>query len=213
MNFESVKSYSKLDVIGKLLLDNNPNSSFNLRNLVLALIADDNVKTIVKDVTGDDKHISIQHALAYFIGQLSGIELSESSTSDDDGIDPNGLLDNAGSKTNEETCQTARIFMLSTMSARTKKTVEFDPKAGLYDYRSRPSHLYQYPDKVEERRAKLRTALAALHLSQSDVPPTNGPSSLLISHGIRLMLDMRGTSDNLLEKLAKEGICRPAGVL
>jgi len=46
-SFESVKSYSKLDVIGKLLLDNKPNSSFNLRNLVLALFADDNVKTIV----------------------------------------------------------------------------------------------------------------------------------------------------------------------
>ena len=105
------------------------------------------------------------------------------------------------------------VFLCSQPRVLEQETVEFDPKAGLYDYRSWPSHLYQYPEKVEEQRAKLRTALAALRSSQSDVPPTNGPSSLLISHGIRLMLDIQGTSDNLLDKLAKEGICRPEGVL
>ena len=45
-------------------------------------MVDNNVKTIVKDVTGSES-VSALHALAYFVGQLSGIELSKSSISDD----------------------------------------------------------------------------------------------------------------------------------
>ena len=59
----------------------------------------------------------------------------------------------------------------------------------------------------------MKTALAAIHASQSDTPPVSEPSSALLSHGIKLMLDMRGTSDSLLNKLAKEGVCREANVL
>ena len=61
--------------------------------------------------------------------------------------------------------------------------------------------------------SKLRTALAAIHSSQTDRPTVSGPASALLLHGIRLMIDMCGTSDSLLNRLAEEGIARPSHVI
>ena len=97
------------------------------------------------------------------------------------------------------------------MSARTKKNKEFNPASQLFDYRGRA--VFSDPEKLEVRLGRLRTALAAIHSSQTDRPPVSGPAFALLSHGIRLMIDMRGTSDGLLDKLAEDGVCRPARVL
>ena len=184
VSFDTDDLYSKQDCIGKLLLDDNPDSANSLLNLVHALMVDNNVKTIVKDVTGSES-VSALHALAYFVGQLSGIELSESSISDDEDIDLHGLLNDTGHNDSGIQCAIANVFMLSAMTARTKKMRKFDPSASLYDSRSRPSVLFSNQDKVQERKAKLKTALAAIHASQSETPPVSGPSSSLISHGIK----------------------------
>ena len=108
-SFDANDIYSKQDCIGKLLLDGNPNSTNNFLNLVHVIMADNNVKTIVKDVTGNES-VSALHALAYFVGQLSGIELSESSISDDDDIDPHGLLNDFGHNNSGVQCAIANIL-------------------------------------------------------------------------------------------------------
>ena len=196
------------DIIGKSLLDEDPNSTTSMRNLVHSLMVNQNVIDVVKIATGEKK-CSAQFALAYFIGQMCGIELSESTVSKED-IDPKGLLDQIGSNDNVD-CPISQTFLLSAMSARTHKTKVFDPNGQLYDHRRK--NIFLDPEKLKARMSKLRTALAAIHSSQSDQPPVSGPAFALLAHGIRLMIDMRGTSDRLLDRLAEEGICRPARVL
>jgi len=164
---------------------------------------------VVKKATGNDT-CSAQHALAYFVGQLCGIELSEYSVSGKEKIDPHGMLNKLGSNDKVE-CPTSQVFLMSAMCARTRKSTEFDPTVSLYDTRGRD--VLSNPEKLEIRMSKLRTALAAIHASQSDRPSPSGPAFELISNGIRLMIDMRGTSDKLLDNMSERGFTRPASVL
>ena len=113
------KKTDEQDIIGKSLLDDDPNSTTSMRNLVHSLMVNQNVIDVVKIATGEKK-CSAQFALAYFIGQMCGIELSESTVSKED-IDPKGLLDQIGSNDNVD-CPISQIFLLSAMSARTHKT-------------------------------------------------------------------------------------------
>ena len=81
------------DIVGKALLDQE--SPTAMHNLVYSMMNDENVRGIIRTATKTDE-CSAQHILlAYFIGQLCGIELSESSLSLDE-IDPQGLLKNIG---------------------------------------------------------------------------------------------------------------------
>ena len=58
-----------------------------MRNVIYSLMLNDDVKKVVHEATKEEH---TQHALAYLVGQLCGIELSEQSKSD---VDPKGLLD------------------------------------------------------------------------------------------------------------------------
>ena len=60
-----------------------------MSNVLYTMMEDEKVKGVVKYVTGGDD-CSAQHALVYLVGQLCGIEISESTISDD--VNPNGLL-------------------------------------------------------------------------------------------------------------------------
>lgn len=193
------------DVIDRTLLGDDPKSTTSLRNLIHSLMMNDDVKNVVNIATGSEVCNS-RHALAYFVGQLTGIELCEA-TSDED---PNGLLDQIGSNPNVD-CPISQVFLLSVMIARTKRLREVDPTAPLYD--SRRKDVLSDPKKLKARISKTRTALAAMHSSMSDHPHITGPSFALLSHGIQLMIDTRGTSDRLLDQLAYEGLTRPAKTL
>lgn len=201
------KDISGQDIIGESLLGTDPNSPTTIRNLLRALMADKKVKEIIKVATKRDE-CSVQDALAYFIGQLCGIELSECSASKE--IDPHGLLDKIGDNDNVE-CSLSQVFLVSAMSVRTRKEKKFDPNSQLFDFRGRA--VFSDPERLKVRLSRLKTALAAIHSSQKDNPSISGPAFALLSHGIRLLIDMRGVSDRLLDKLADEGICRPARVL
>ena len=201
----------KQDVVGESLLDEDPAASMSIRNLMCSLMTNENVKRIVKIATGEEQ-CTVQNALAHFIGQLCGIELNESSSSNNE-IDPKGVLDQIGSTTNRNiNCPLSQVFLVSAMSARTRKAKGFDPNASLYDARSRG--VFANTEKLRVRRSRLRTALAAIRSSQTNKPSVSEDAgSALLEHGIRLMIDMRGTSDRLLDSLAEEGICRPAKVI
>ena len=196
------------NIIDESLLGDSPNDSTSMRNILRTIMADDTAKNVVKHATGNDT-CSAQHALAYFIGQLCGIELSECVSSED--VDPKGLLDQIGSNNVNVDCPMSRVFLMSAMVARTHKTKELHPTASLYDWRARK--VFSDPEKLRSRMSRLKTALAAIHSSQTEQPSLSGPSIALLSHGIHLMIDMRGTSDRLLDSLAEEGVCRPARVL
>jgi len=170
----------------------------------------DDVKKIVSIVTGSDT-VSVQFALAYNLGQLCGIEICESDSVDD--LDPQQLLKKLGGSNTIDTgqCPISQVFLMSNMTARTKKYKTFDPNAALYD--SRRKDAFDNPEKLKARMKRLQTALAAIHSSQYESPKVSGPSSVLLLHGIQLMIDMRGTSDSLLNKLSEDGVCRPAKVI
>ena len=97
--FQSIKYHSKSifnsnkipeqDAISKSILDNDPNSLTSMRNVIYSLMLNDDVKKVVHEATKEEQ-CTAQHALAYLVGQLCGIELSEQSKSD---VDPKGLLD------------------------------------------------------------------------------------------------------------------------
>ena len=195
-----------LGPVSKGLLDPDPESTTSLGNLVQAMMTNARVKEVVKVATGDDM-CSVEYALAYFVGQFCGIELSDAGT---EKVDPKRLLDQIVYRDVVD-CPISQVFLHSAMIARTKKTTEFHPANSLYDSRARA--ILSEEKKLEERMKKLNTALAALHASQTDRPPLTGPAYVLLSHGINMMIDMRGTSDPLLKKLAREGICRPPQVL
>ena len=91
--------------------------------------------------------------------------------------------------------QTSQVFLMSAMCARTKKRKLFDPSGGLYD--SRGKAVLSDPKKLKSRMDRLKTAMAAIHSSQTDKPALAGPAAALLYHGISLMIDMRGTSDQI----------------
>ena len=198
------------DIIGKSLLGDDPESRSSLRNLLLSLMVDKNVKHIVDIVTGGET-CSPQLALAYFVGQLCGIELSDASETSD----PKRMLNQLVSRDDDDTnidCPLAQVFLMSVMSTRTKKSNKIDPTNPLYDNRAR--EVLNDPKRLKVRMGRLETALAAMHASQSDKPSVTGPSFALLSHGIHLMMDMKGgTSDKVLDTLADKGICRKPDVL
>lgn len=197
------------DAVGKSILGDDPQSQTSMRNLLQSMMVDKSVNNIVNIATGEKAEVcSAQHALAYLLGQMCGIEISESASTKD--IDPNDILDGLESNHNFE-CPISQVFLVSAMMARTRKTKEFTPTVSLYDSRSKD--VLTHPDKLKARMARLRTALAAIHSSQTDNPSLSGPASAALFHGIHLMLDMRGTSDRLLDRLAAEGVCRPAHVI
>jgi len=196
------------DHIGKFLFSDD-SSPLGIRNIIGSLMKDSSVKNIINIATGKEECMT-EYALAYLIGQLCGIEISDTTSSRKD-LDPKDVLDQIGSTHNSAECPLSQIFMLSAMSARTKKAKSFDPRDALYDSRSRD--MLSDPEKLRVRRDRLSTALGAIHASQSENPPVDGPSLALLTHGIRLMIDMRGTSDSILNRLADEGISRPANVL
>ena len=131
----------ELDVIGDTLLqdDGTPSSMYNL---IYSLMKDGNVKKVVKEATGEET-CSAQYALAYFIGQLCGIEINDSASSKDV-IDPKCLLDQIGSNDDNIQCPMSNVFLVSAMSTRARKEKEFDPNASLYDSRGR--NVFSDPD-------------------------------------------------------------------
>ena len=195
----------KLDFIGKALLDKNADPYMSLRNIVFSLMANDQVNKVVSIATNSQTKCSPQFALAYLVGQFCGIEVSESVTDD---VDPHRLLDRIGGEDSVD-CPISQVFLISAMTARTDKRKGVNPRANLYDPRARA--VLTDEDKLKRRLGILQTALAAIHASQSAKPSVSGPSFALLSHGIRMMIDMRGTSDPLLDRLAAEGVCRPDG--
>ena len=194
----------KQDVVGDLLMEED-----TIQDLVRSLMVDKRAQTVIKSVTGNDD-CSVQYVLVYFIGQLCGIELSDSTTTDGE-VAPKDMLSQLGHASNDSACMMSQIFMASVMSVRTRRVSNFDPTARLFD--SRGMGVFNDPKKLELRQKRCRTALATLHASQTDKPSLSGPSSALLLHGIELMMDMKGTSDRVLNKLAEGGITRPASVL
>lgn len=94
------------DVIGEFLLNNDPSSPTTMRNLTISLMANDLVNDVVHKATGNET-CSLQHALAYFVGQLSGIELSESATDD---VDPVDLSSSDRSRVSMRNVSDGRMF-------------------------------------------------------------------------------------------------------
>ena len=197
------------DHIGKILLSDNLESPLAIRNIIGSLMDDSNVTNIIRVATGKEEYRT-EHALAYLIGQLCGIEISDTTSSRKD-IEPKDVLNQIGSTNNSVECPLSQIFMLSAMSARTKKAKVFDPRDALYDTRSKD--VLSDSEKLRVRRDRVSTAIGAIHASQTEYPPVDGPSLALLTQGIRLLIDMRGTSDRILDRLADEGISRPAKVL
>lgn len=106
---------------------------------------------------------------------------------------------------NDINCHTSQIFLHSTLSVRTKNGA-FDPAGSLYD--SRDIKVLFDPEKLEARQKRPKTALAVMNASQKDQPYDTRSAFALLNHDINLMFEMRGTSDQLLDKLAeKEGSC------
>ena len=65
----------------KALLNNDPESPTSIRNILHSLMNNNkSVMNVVKIVTGNEE-CSVQYALVYIIGQLCGIEISESTSS------------------------------------------------------------------------------------------------------------------------------------
>eukprot|EP00984_Skeletonema_dohrnii_P018359 scaffold8555_cov159-Skeletonema_dohrnii-CCMP3373.AAC.3 len=201
----------ELDVVGKLLLDQDPDSPTAIQNFLRSLMSHDDVKKIVGIVTGNET-VSVQYALAYILGQLCGIEVCESASVDE--LAPRQLLHKlVGSTTTTDVveCPISQVFLMSNMTARTKKYMKFHPSNSLYH--SARKDVLGDPQKLKIRMKRLQTALAAIHSSQYELPKVSGPSSALLLHGIQLMIDMRGTSEMLLNKLSEDGVCRPAKVI
>ena len=111
------KEFPEQDVVGESLLGDDPDSPTSMRNLLHSLVVDGDVENVVKISTGEES-CTAQHALAYLLGQLCGIELSESARSND--IDPKGVLDQLGSNIKVD-CPISQVFLTSVMFLRTKK--------------------------------------------------------------------------------------------
>ena len=101
-----------------------------------------------------------QHALAYFLGQLCGIKISESTSPDE--IDPKDVLNQIGYN-DKIHCPISQVFLISAMSTRKKRSKELHPNAPLYDYGGRA--VFSSPEKLRARMSRLRNTLAAIQSS------------------------------------------------
>lgn len=91
----------------KALLNNDPESPTSIRNILHSLMNNNkSVMNVVKIVTGNEE-CSVQYALAYIIGQLCGIEISESTSSVSE-EDPKEMLRQLVSTANDNVFGPAR---------------------------------------------------------------------------------------------------------
>ena len=101
------KAMPKQDVVGEALLNNDPESPTSIRNILHSLMNNNkSVMNVVKIVTGNEE-CSVQYALAYIIGQLCGIEISESTSSVSE-EDPKEMLRQLISTANDNVLGPAR---------------------------------------------------------------------------------------------------------
>ena len=209
------KTSEPLELCGeldKLMLDSD--SNVHLPDVLKSMISREEVKEVLQLAMKDPSKCSAVHVLAYLLGQFSGIELSNAAKGDKaikSIIDGLGDSDTIGDQLQNLECDITKVFLVSVMVTRTTRRDRVNPMASLYDPRGRD--VLADKKRLEKRLSKLKSCLSVMHMMQFDKPPMDGPALLSLYHGISLILDMKGTSEPVLEKLGEAGFTRSPDVL